>query len=80
MASGRKDGVWYDDISQAPDMGSIKCVKSSGGDNMIREYMGLSTDVAKLPKYVRTGSSFFCVDTNEIYFYEESGRAWHKAE
>ena len=39
---GRVDGVWYDDISQAPDLGSIRCVRNEG---MIRHYYGLSADV-----------------------------------
>ncbi len=72
---GRVDGVWYDDMSQAPDLGSIKCTRYEG---MIRHYSGLSTDVDKLPHYVRTGSTCLMVDTGEMYFYEETSDTWYK--
>ena len=35
---GKVDGKWYDDMSQAPDLGSIRCVRNEG---MIRHYHGL---------------------------------------
>lgn len=72
---GRRDGVWYDDISQAPDRGSIKCIRYEG---MIRHYCGLSADVGKLPHYVKTGSTCLMVDTGEMYFYEETSDTWYK--
>lgn len=78
MASGKIDGVWYDDIDDAPDLGSIRCTREAGSDCMIRDYSGLSADIGKLPKYVRTGSTFFCVDTGDIYFFEETQKTWHK--
>lgn len=76
MASGKVDGVWYDDIDSAPNMGSIKCTGTDGADHMIRSYMGLSEDLEKLPAYVRTGSSCYMVDTGVIYFYEETTQQW----
>ena len=65
---GKVDGVWYDDISQAPDLGSIRCVRYEG---MIRHYHGLSADVSKMPEYVDTGSTCFMVDTGDIYFFNK---------
>ena len=72
---GRVDGVWYDDISQAPDLGSIRCVRYEG---MIRHYHGLSADVSKMPEYVDTGSTCFMVDTGDIYFFNKSTMTWYK--
>lgn len=72
---GRVDGVWYDDVSQAPDLGSIRCVRNEG---MIRHYYGLSADEDKLPTYVETGSSCFMVDTGEMYFFEKKSQTWYK--
>ena len=66
---GKVDGVWYDDISQAPDLGSIRCTRNEGM---------MSADVAKLPHYVRTGSTCLMVDTGEMYFYEESSDTWYQ--
>ena len=75
---GRIDGVWYDDISQAPDMGSIKCVRESGPGNMIRSYKGLSADLSKLPHYVLTGSSCFMIDTKKLYMFEKTTDTWYE--
>jgi len=72
---GRVDGVWYDDISQAPDLGSIRCVRNEG---MIRHYYGLSADVEKLPEYVETGSSCFMIDTGKMYFFEKKSKTWYE--
>ena len=72
---GRVDGVWYEDMSQAPDLGSIRCTRNEG---MIRHYYGLSADVDKLPTYVETGSSCFMMDTGELYFYEKKSQTWYK--
>lgn len=60
---------------EIPDLGSWVAVQVSG---RIRNYSGLSTDVAKLPCYVGTGSLAFCVDTGDIYEFEKSSGAWYK--
>ena len=75
---GKKDGVWYDDISQAPDLGSIKCVNETGPDNMIRSYRGLSADISKLPHYVSTGSTCFFIDTKKMYMFEKTTDTWYE--
>ena len=72
---GRVDGVWYDDVSQAPDLGSIRCVRNEG---MIRHYCGLSADVSKLPTYVETGSTCFMMDTGKMYFFEKKSETWYE--
>lgn len=78
MSRVRIDGVWYDDPSQVPDLGSLKCVRESGPGNMIREYRGLSEDVSKLPHYVLTGSSCFFIDTKKLYMYEGTSDTWYE--
>lgn len=42
------------------------------------EYAGLSTD-DKPTDNVATGSSFFEVDTTDVYFYDEGSETWIKA-
>ena len=70
--SGYVDGVWYDNIENAPEMGSIKCTGTDGSDHMIRSYMGMSKDADKMPTYVRTGSSCLMIDTGAMYLFEET--------
>jgi len=74
--SGYVDGVWYDNIENAPDMGSIKCTGTDGSDHMIRSYMGMSKDADKMPTYVRTGSSCLMIDTGAMYLFEETTKQW----
>ncbi len=73
---GHVDGKWYDDMSQAPDLGSIRCVSNEG---MIRHYHGLTADRAKLLliDYVETGSSCFMQDNGKIYFFNKSTKNWY---
>lgn len=72
-----QDGIYYTSQSQVPDLGSIVAVNYKG---MLREYEGLSADVDKLPKYdtLETGSSFFAIDTAEVYKYEATTKTWYK--
>ena len=76
MKRGYVDGKWYEDVSQAPDLGSIRCVTNEG---MIRHYHGLSADRAKLLliDYVETGSSCFMDDTGDIYFFNKKTGLWY---
>lgn len=57
-----------------PDLGSwvAKDTKTA-----FREYYGLSKDKDKLPHYVQTGSSAFCVDTLEIGYFDASTDTWY---
>ncbi len=73
---GCVDGKWYEDMSTAPDLGSIRCVSNEG---MIRHYHGVSADESKLLliDYVETGSSCFMADTGDIYFYNKSTGSWY---
>ena len=58
--------------------GSFKLVEVKGNHKM---FMGLSSDVTLLPNNMQgtiTGSSAFCVDTGELYLYEESSGTWYQ--
>ena len=58
--------------------GSFKLVEEKGNHKM---FMGLSSDVTELPNNMQgtiTGSSAFCVDTGELYLYEESSGTWYQ--
>lgn len=72
-----QDGVWYQPGEEIWDLGSWKAdpQKSNG---MFKSYNGLSADVAKLPHYVDTGSTAYCMDTTEVYMYEERTDKWYK--
>ena len=58
--------------------GSFKLVEIKGNHKM---FMGLSSDVTLLPNEMEntiTGSSAFCVDTGELYIYEETSKTWYQ--
>ena len=71
-----------DGHESATDLGSWVCSKvtkdNTYGTKQIREYFGLSTDVAKLPTYddLATGSSAYCVDNGNIYMYNAESKLW----
>lgn len=41
----------------------------------ISEFIGLSTDV-KPDSNVGNGSTFYCMDTQQLYMYDEQGQQW----
>lgn len=58
--------------------GSFKLVEVASNH---KTFMGLSSDVTLLPNEMEntiTGSTAFCVDTGEVYFYEESSKTWYQ--
>lgn len=58
--------------------GSFKLVEVKGNHKM---FMGLSSDVTLLPNEMEntiTGSTAFCVDTGEVWLYEESSKTWYQ--
>lgn len=71
------DGHWYKPGEEIPDLGTFVAAPGSGA---IRNYNGLSVDVSKLPKYddLMSGSSAFCMDTAELYMYEQRSKTWMK--
>lgn len=71
------DGITYNKGDEIPDLGSWECEKSVG---MQRYYVGLSTDIDKLPKYdeLDSGSAALCTDTSERYIYLSSSKTWYK--
>jgi len=51
----------------------------------ISEFYGLKSDVVNLPingtgnaKYITTASTFFCIDTGDIWMFEESSNKWYQ--
>lgn len=79
-----QDGQRYVDEESKLDIGSWVAYKVSPGN--VREYVGLSTDVEKLPKYKFTergealggGSTALCSDTSDVYIYNPSDDTWYK--
>lgn len=71
------DGHWYSPGDEVPDLGSFVAMP---GSDKVRNYNGLSKDIEKLPKYsdLMTGSSAFCMDTAELYMYEQKSKIWVK--
>lgn len=79
-----QDGQKYTNEESKLDIGSWVAYKVSPGN--VREYVGLSTDVAKLPKYkvsergeaLGGGSTALCTDTSDVYIYNPSDDSWKK--
>lgn len=77
MAYIRKDDKVYSRKEDVPNLGSLVCTSQNGS---IRNYEGLAADADKLPTYddLATGSSFFAVDTGDLYKYEKTTKTWYK--
>lgn len=79
-----QDGQRYNSASDVLDIGSWVAYKVSPGN--VRDYIGLSTDVAKLPKYKSSErgealgacSTALCADTSDVYVYNPSDDSWKK--
>lgn len=69
------DGQRYKPGDEIWDLGSFVATSAKGRK---RNYEGLSKDVEKLPHYVDTGSSAFCLDTGDFYKYLRSTDIWYK--
>lgn len=41
----------------------------------VSEFIGLSTEV-KPDSNVENGSTFYCMDTQQLYMYDEQGQQW----
>lgn len=72
-----QDGQTYRPGEEVPDMGSIACIKYHGNQ---REYVGLSKDIDKLPKYenLASGSSCLFLDNSSVYMYESTSKKWYE--
>ena len=69
------DGVEYNKGDEIWDLGSFVAVEARG---MMRSYEGLSKDApGKLPHYVSSGSSAFCLDTGDMYKFHEQTDTWY---
>lgn len=73
------DGEKYEKESDIPDLGSWRIMNVDPSTNK-RDYIGLSTDAAKLPVYddLGNGSSAICVDTSELYMYLADTKTWYE--
>ncbi len=69
------DGKKYKPGDEIWDLGSFVATSSN---RKKRNYEGLSKDIEKLPHYVDTGSSAFCLDTGDYYKYLRSTDTWYK--
>ena len=63
----------------------IKCTKVMGKPTIgIKEFYGLEKDVPNLPVNkdgvinIPTSSEFFCIDTGNVYMFEEESNKWYK--
>lgn len=69
------DGVEYNKGDEIWDLGSFVAVEARG---MMRSYEGLSKDApGKLPHYVSSGSSAFCLDTGDMYKFHKQTDKWY---
>ena len=44
----------------------------------IRHYRGLSTDITTLDVEASNGDEFYCMDTQDVYMYDEENKKWLK--
>ena len=75
------DGIFYESMEEAPDMGSLVAVEVDKDNKMIRQYEGLLSDFSKLPHYVDTGSSALLYDgagTTKVYKFNKSTDTWYE--
>lgn len=61
------------------DLGSWQCVRVTKSPNggEIRHYEGVATDLSKLPHYVATGSSAYCLDNKKTYKFNKVTDQWY---
>ena len=75
--------MYIDGHAESNDLGSWVCTdvkfEQTYGKYQVRNYVGLSADVAKLPTYddLSTGSKATCADTGDVYYYV-NGDKWYK--
>ena len=75
--------MYIDGHADSTDLGSWVCVRvrmeQTYNKYQIRDYVGLSDDIAKLPTYddLATGSKATCADTGDVYYYVNDDK-WYK--
>lgn len=67
------DGQVYNVGDDLPEYGSLKIVARLDG---IVEIEGNSSDIAKLPTWVKQGSQAYFVDTQALYKFDETNKTW----
>lgn len=63
-------------IPETEQYGSFKLVEVKGNH---KSFMGLSSDVYLLPNNMKNtcvGSTAFCIDTGDVYFYDDTNKQW----
>lgn len=72
------DGEYYNSKDDFPDLGSWEATCEPNARK--RSYQGMSTDIAKLPKYddLLSGSSAICLDTGDVLLYQAGTKTWHQ--
>lgn len=69
------DGQVYNVGDDLPEYGSLKFVDRLDGRVEIE---GNSSDIAKLPTWVKQGSQAYFVDTQALYKFDETNKTWVK--
>ena len=67
------NGKIYNVGDDLPDYGSVKFITN---DNGIVEIECNSTDISKLPTWVKQGSSAVILDTGKVYKFDETNIEW----
>lgn len=67
------DGQVYNVGDDLPEYGSLKFVARLDGRVEIE---GNSSDIAKLPTWVKQGSQAYFVDTQALYKFDETNKTW----
>ena len=81
LALSRQDvinklGISLDSYKRAiKEITDKKYIKSKQGN--VYDFRGLKSDMDKLdPNIIKNGSTFYCMDTIEVYMYDESTKQW----
>ena len=67
------DGQVYNVGDDLPEYGSLRIVTLKDGR---AEIEGNSSDVAKLPTWVKQGSQAYFVDNQKVYKFDEANTQW----
>lgn len=69
------DGKVYNVGDDLPDYGSLKFISMTDG---IAEIEGNSSDISKLPTWVKQGSQAYFIDTQKLYKFDETNKIWEE--
>lgn len=69
------NGKVYNVGDDLPEYGSLKFISMTDG---IAEIEGNSSDLAKLPTWVKQGSQAYFIDTQKLYKFDETNLIWEE--